>query len=100
MTPADAAPAAFELSPEEQAIVEVVRDFVDREVRPAARELEHANTYPEALIEQMKALGIFGLAIPEPYGDVQVSTPCYAMVTEELARGWMSLAGAMGGATG
>jgi alkylation response protein AidB-like acyl-CoA dehydrogenase len=91
--------ATADLSPEEQAIVEVVRDFVDREVRPAARELEHANTYPEALIEQMKRLGIFGLAIPEPYGDVQVSTPCYAMVTEELARGWMSLAGAMGGHT-
>jgi alkylation response protein AidB-like acyl-CoA dehydrogenase len=99
MTLADPAPAAAELSPEEQAIVEVVRDFVDREVRPAARELEHANTYPEQLIEQMKQLGIFGLAIPEPYGEVQVSTPCYAMVTEELARGWMSLAGAMGGHT-
>jgi alkylation response protein AidB-like acyl-CoA dehydrogenase len=99
VTPAESSPATFELSPEEQAIVEVVRDFVDREVRPAARDLEHANTYPEALIEQMKRLGIFGLAIPEPYGEVQVSTPCYAMVTEELARGWMSLAGAMGGHT-
>jgi alkylation response protein AidB-like acyl-CoA dehydrogenase len=99
MTLADPTPAASDLSPEEQAIVEVVRDFVDREVRPAARELEHANTYPEELIEQMKRLGIFGLAIPEPYGEVRVSTPCYAMVTEELARGWMSLAGAMGGHT-
>ena len=47
----------------------------------------------------MKELGIFGLAIPQPYGDVQVSMPCYAMITEELARGWMSLAGAMGGHT-
>ncbi len=83
----------------EQAIVATVRDFVDRDVRPTVRELEHANTYPEKLIEQMKQLGIFGLAIPEPYGDLQVSTPCYAMVTEELARGWMSLAGAMGGHT-
>ena len=99
MTLAEPSPAAAELSPEEQAIVEVVRDFVNREVRPAARDLEHANTYPEALIEQMKRLGIFGLAIPAPYGDGQVSTPCYAMVTEELARGWMSLAGAMGGHT-
>src|ERR1017187_3642355 len=45
----------------------------------------------------MKQLGIFGLAIPEPYGEVQVSTACYVHVTEELARGWMSLAGAMGG---
>jgi alkylation response protein AidB-like acyl-CoA dehydrogenase len=96
---AQPAAGAAELSAEEQAIVAVVRDFVDREVRPAARELEHANTYPEELIEQMKRLGIFGLAIPAPYGEVQVSTPCYAMVTEELARGWMSLAGAMGGHT-
>jgi alkylation response protein AidB-like acyl-CoA dehydrogenase len=87
------------LDVEEQAIVDTVRDFVDHEVRPVAQELEHANTYPEKLIEQMKQLGVFGLAIPEPYGDVQVSTPCYAMVTEELARGWMSLAGSMGGHT-
>jgi alkylation response protein AidB-like acyl-CoA dehydrogenase len=87
------------LSAEEQEIVDLVRDFVDKTVKPVASELEHANTYPEALIEQMKELGIFGLAIPEPYGDVAVSTPCYAMVTEELARGWMSLAGAMGGHT-
>jgi len=63
------------------------------------RELEHANEYPENLIAQMKALGIYGLAIGEPYGDAPVSTPCYAEVTAELARGWMSLAGAMGGHT-
>ena len=87
------------LSDEEQRIVDTVRDFVDREVRPVVRELEHANTYPEALIEQMKRLGVFGLAIPEPYGEVAVSTPCYVAVTEQLARGWMSLAGAMGGHT-
>jgi alkylation response protein AidB-like acyl-CoA dehydrogenase len=87
------------LSEEESAIVDVVHDFVDRDVKPVARELDHTNTYPEKLIEQMKELGIFGLAIPEPWGDVQVSTPCYAMITEELARGWMSLAGAMGGHT-
>ncbi|MGA2829593.1 MAG: acyl-CoA dehydrogenase family protein [Streptosporangiaceae bacterium] len=87
------------LSQDEQDIVDTVREFVDREVRPVARELEHAGEYPEKLIGQMKQLGIFGLAIPEPYGDVQVSMPCYAMITEELARGWMSLAGAMGGHT-
>jgi alkylation response protein AidB-like acyl-CoA dehydrogenase len=87
------------LSAEEQAVVSTVADFVDRDVRPAARKLEHANEYPEKLIGQMKALGIFGLAIPEPYGDAPVSTPCYAEVTAELARGWMSLAGAMGGHT-
>ncbi|HEX4253586.1 MAG TPA: acyl-CoA dehydrogenase family protein [Streptosporangiaceae bacterium] len=87
------------LSDEESAIVEVVHDFVDRDVKPVAQDLDHTNTYPEKLIEQMKQLGIFGLAIPEPWGEVQVSAPCYAMITEELARGWMSLAGAMGGHT-
>ena len=76
-----------------------MREFVDREVRPVVRELEHANTYPEKLIDQMKELGIFGLAIPEPWGEAHVSAQCYAAVTEELARGWMSLAGAMGGHT-
>ena len=88
-----------ELNEDERAMVELVRDFVNRDVRPVVRELEHGNTYPEKLIEQMKHLGIFGLAIPEPWGDAQVSTSCYALITEQLARGWMSLAGAMGGHT-
>jgi alkylation response protein AidB-like acyl-CoA dehydrogenase len=87
------------LNEEEQAIVEVVAEFVDRDVRPVVRDLEHANEYPGQLIEQMKQLGIFGLAIPEPYGEVAVSTRCYVQVTEQLSRGWMSLAGAMGGHT-
>jgi alkylation response protein AidB-like acyl-CoA dehydrogenase len=86
----------FDLSEEEQAIVEVVKVFVDREVRPVARALEHENRYPEGLIERMKQLGIFGLCIPEPFGESEVSTSCYALVTEEIARGWMSLAGAFG----
>ncbi len=88
-----------ELNTEENEIVELVRDFVNREVKPVARELEHANAYPRKLIEQMKELGVFGLAIPPPWGDSAVSTPCFALITEELARGWMSLAGAMGGHT-
>jgi alkylation response protein AidB-like acyl-CoA dehydrogenase len=87
------------LSAEEQAIVETVREFVDRDVRPVARDLEHADSYPGKLIDQMKDLGVFGLGIPAPYGDVAVSAPCYALVTEELSRGWMSLAGAIGGHT-
>ena len=87
------------LPEEERAIVQLVRSWVDREVKPVVQELEHNNTYPEELIDEMKEMGIFGLAIPEPWGDAQVSTPCYVLVTEELARGWMSLAGAMGGHT-
>jgi alkylation response protein AidB-like acyl-CoA dehydrogenase len=87
------------LAAEEQAVVATVAEFVDRDVRPVARALEHADEYPEKLIAQMKALGIYGLAIPEELGGSPVSTPCYAEVTAELARGWMSLAGAMGGHT-
>jgi alkylation response protein AidB-like acyl-CoA dehydrogenase len=88
-----------ELNDEESAIVALVRDWVDREVKPVVQELEHANAYPESLIGQMKEMGIFGLAIPGPWGEASVSVPCYAAVTEELSRGWMSLAGAMGGHT-
>ncbi|OCB16372.1 acyl-CoA dehydrogenase family protein [Mycolicibacterium sp. HK-90] len=75
----------------------MVREFVDKQVKPNARALEHANTYPSELIEMMKEIGVFGLCIPEPYGYGSVSMPCYVQVAEELARGWMSLAGAMGG---
>lgn len=87
------------LSSEELMLVETVRRFIDRDVRPTVRDLEHANTYPEAWIEQMKSIGIYGLAIPESHGGAPVSTRCYVLVTQELARGWMSLAGAMGGHT-
>ena len=87
------------LDVEESLLVETVRDFIDRDVKPTVREVEHANEYPEAWIEQMKRIGLYGLAIPEEYGGAPVSMPCYVDVTQELARGWMSLAGAMGGHT-
>ena len=82
---------------EELAFVDVVRRFVDKDVRPVVRDLEHANTYPSDLIEQMKDLGIYGMTVPAPYGASATSTECYALVTEEISRGWMSLAGAFGG---
>jgi alkylation response protein AidB-like acyl-CoA dehydrogenase len=88
-----------ERNDEEDMLVATVRAFIDRDVRPTVREVEHANTYPEAWIEQMKRIGIFGLAVGEEYGGTPVSTRCYVLVTQELARGWMSLAGAMGGHT-
>jgi alkylation response protein AidB-like acyl-CoA dehydrogenase len=87
------------LNDDEAMLVATVREFVDKEVRPTVREVEHANEYPEAWIEQMKRIGIYGLAVPEEYGGAPVSMPCYVLVTQELARGWMSLAGAMGGHT-
>ncbi|MCX6421838.1 MAG: acyl-CoA dehydrogenase family protein [Actinobacteria bacterium] len=86
-----------DLSPEETEMVATVARFVDDEVRPRVRDVEHANEYPAAWIETMKALGVYGLVIPESFGGSAVSTSCFAMITEELARGWMSLAGAMGG---
>jgi alkylation response protein AidB-like acyl-CoA dehydrogenase len=87
------------MNDDEAMLVDTVRQFVDKEVKPTVREREHANEYPEAWIEQMKRIGIYGLAIPEEYGGTPVSMPCYVLVTQELARGWMSLAGAMGGHT-
>ncbi|KUI00727.1 acyl-CoA dehydrogenase [Mycobacterium sp. IS-3022] len=87
------------MNEEETILVATVRAFVDREVKPRVRDVEHANEYPEAWIEQMKQIGIYGLAIPEEYGGSPVSMPCYVEVTQELSRGWMSLAGAMGGHT-
>ena len=92
-----AAPEIADLDPDERDIVSVVHDWVESDVRPVARDLEHANTYPGELIDAMKRLGVYGLAVPEEYGGSAVSVPCFALVTEELARGWMSLAGAMGG---
>ncbi|MUL48752.1 acyl-CoA dehydrogenase [Mycobacterium sp. CBMA293] len=88
-----------QLTAEEAMLVETVRAFIDRDVKPTVRDVEHANTYPEAWIEQMKQIGIYGLAISEAYGGSPVSMPCYVEVTQELSRGWMSLAGAMGGHT-
>ena len=87
------------LNDEETLLVATVQAFIDRDVKPTVRDVEHANTYPEAWIEQMKRIGIYGLAISESYGGSPVSMPCYVEVTQELARGWMSLAGAMGGHT-
>jgi alkylation response protein AidB-like acyl-CoA dehydrogenase len=90
---------AHEISDEEALFVATVREFIDRDVRPTVREVEHAGEYPERWIDQMKELGIYGLAVPEAYGGSPVSMPCYVQITEQLARGWMSLAGAMGGHT-
>lgn len=84
------------LPDEEVAIVQLIAEWVNEEVQPRASEFEHADRYPDEWIETMKAMGVFGLRISAPYGEVAVSVPCFAAVAEELARGWMSLAGAMG----
>ncbi|WP_279103549.1 acyl-CoA dehydrogenase family protein [Gordonia bronchialis] len=88
-----------DLNAEEALLVETVRAFIDRDVKPTVQQVEHDNAYPATWIDQMKQIGVYGLAVPEEYGGSPVSMPCYARVTQELARGWMSLAGAMGGHT-
>jgi alkylation response protein AidB-like acyl-CoA dehydrogenase len=85
------------LTADEQQMVDLVADFVDRRVAPRVREFEQDDIYPEEFIEEMKELGFFGLLAPAEHGGVDVSTECFSRVTEELARGWMSLAGAIGG---
>ena len=74
-------------------IVSNVRRFVDKEIIPHAQGLEHADTYPQAIVDQMKAMGLFGLMIPTEYGGLGESLLTYALCVEELARGWMSISG-------
>jgi alkylation response protein AidB-like acyl-CoA dehydrogenase len=74
-------------------IISAVRQFVDKEIIPNAQELEHADTYPQAIVDQMRAMGLFGLMIPTEYGGLGESLLTYALCVEELARGWMSISG-------
>src|SRR3970282_734209 len=81
------------LPPEAQAIADNVRRFVDREVMPVANELEHADQFPQALLDQMNAMGLLGCTIGERFGGSGLSYVAYAAIVEELCRGWMSLGG-------
>ena len=77
----------------QQEILSTVRTFVDKEIIPHAQELEHADEYPQEIVDGLKELGIFGLTIPEEYGGLGESLLTYALVVEEIARGWMSVSG-------
>ncbi len=74
-------------------ILTTVREFVDKEILPNATELEHADSYPEAIVKGMAEMGLFGLTIPEEYGGLGESLLTYALVVEQIARGWMSVSG-------
>jgi len=82
-------------TPEQEEILQTVRRFVEREVLPAASSFEHADTYPTPLVERMRELGLFGATIPAQYGGLGLDVSTYAMIVEELSRGWMSLAGVL-----
>ena len=86
----------FELSAEHQAFRTVLRDFVDREIRPVAREWEHEGRYPTEIVETMKSMGLFGMTIPEEYGGLALDLVSLALVFEEISKGWMGIAGILG----
>src|SRR3712207_9592273 len=81
------------LSDVQRSILETVRQFVDKEIIPHAQRLEHADTYPADIVDGMREMGLFGLTIDEEYGGLGESLLTYALVVEELSRGWMSISG-------
>jgi alkylation response protein AidB-like acyl-CoA dehydrogenase len=82
-----------EKTDEQRAITEMVRQFVDGEVIPIAEEHDHEDKFPEAVVEQMRELGLFGVTIPEEHGGMGLDLTTYAMIVEELSRGWISVSG-------
>lgn len=90
-----AAPPPVELTPEQEDILATIRTFVDRDVIPNASDLDHADEFPEELVETMKELGLFGVTIPEEYGGLGLGLTTYVLIVEALSRGWISLSGVL-----
>src|SRR3954447_8779194 len=88
-----AAQPFYEKTDEQREIVEMVRRFVDEQIIPQAEHYDGADEFPEPIVEQMKELGLFGVTIPEAYGGMQLDLTTYAMIVEELSRGWISISG-------
>ncbi len=84
------------LTSEQELIVNTVRQFVEKEVIPVASDMERRDEYPERLVDQMIQMGLFGLNVPEEYGGADVDYTTFALVFEEISRGWMGLAGILG----
>ncbi|MFL5957029.1 MAG: acyl-CoA dehydrogenase family protein, partial [Solirubrobacterales bacterium] len=83
----------FEKTDEQKAITEMVHQFVDEQIIPHAEHYDHEDAFPEPIVEQMKELGLFGVTIPEEYGGMELDLTTYAMIVEELSRGWISISG-------
>ncbi len=81
------------LTEDQRDILAAVHEFVEDQIIPVATTLEHADEYPQAIVDGLKELGVFGLMIPEEYGGLGESLLTYALVVEEIARGWMSVSG-------
>jgi len=84
---------AIEKTDEQKAICEMVRQFADEQIIPNAEHYDHEDAFPEPIVEQMKELGLFGVTIPEEYGGMGLDLTTYAMIVEELSRGWISISG-------
>jgi alkylation response protein AidB-like acyl-CoA dehydrogenase len=82
-----------EKTDEQKAICEMVRQFADEQIIPNAEHYDHEDSFPEPIVEQMKELGLFGVTIPEEYGGMGLDLTTYAMIVEELSRGWISISG-------
>jgi alkylation response protein AidB-like acyl-CoA dehydrogenase len=78
---------------DQKAITEMVHQFVDEQILPNAEHYDHEDLFPEPIVEQMKELGLFGVTIPEEYGGMGLDLSTYAMIVEELSRGWISISG-------
>ncbi|WP_157245309.1 acyl-CoA dehydrogenase family protein [Nonomuraea typhae] len=89
----------FELSDDQRAFRETLRAFVDKEILPVATEWEHSGRYPTEIVDKMKEMGLFGLTVPEEYGGLAADMVTFALVFEEIARGWMGVAGTIGSHT-
>jgi alkylation response protein AidB-like acyl-CoA dehydrogenase len=83
----------LEKTDEQKAITEMVRQFVDEQIIPNAEHYDHEDEFPEPIVEQMKELGLFGVTIPEEFGGMGLDLTTYAMIVEELSRGWISISG-------
>ena len=86
----------FELSEEHRMFRDSVRSFVDKEIRPVAREWEHSGRYPTEIVEKMKELGFFGITIPAAWGGLDADLVSMAILFEEISKGWMAIAGILG----
>ncbi|GAA0467659.1 isovaleryl-CoA dehydrogenase [Actinoplanes capillaceus] len=86
----------FDLNDEQRMFRDVLRDFVDREIRPVAQEWEASGRYPTEIVETMRELGLFGLTVPEEYGGLGADMVSFALTFEEIAKGWMGVAGILG----
>src|SRR6202012_3710282 len=92
-TPMATTSAASDLTDEQRAICEMVRQFADEQILPNAEHYDHEDAFPDPIVDQMKELGLFGVTIPEEYGGMGLDLTTYAMIVEELSRGWISISG-------